>query len=402
MAPRKYVLYGATDRINYGDNLMPLVIIEFLDKYAKEQVETKNYGTIRSNLAKFKALPTLPVRKMYDDPFVEGSTVVVVGGEVLGARWGKILSFCYDFVYRARDIRVLHRFFTDKWARLFLGGGTRYPFVLSEADFKYECSVVYNSVGGPRKPLPKTKRVTESLSKARYISVRDHDSAQNLQASTPQVSAEITPDSCVLMSEFYPVDRLETMVGPEVLKFSGQTQYVFFQVGLSKSKGKIGQLADQLIAAASGRALKVCLCPIGRAPGHHDQIALAQIRDEIARRGHEELVELFPEPTIWDIMLLIARAKVYVGTSLHGVITAQSFGTPYIGINQSLKKVAQYLDSWAPPELADVHPIQDWLPQFDTVMDLVQTPSGLADKLHSLTNQQMEISRASLTKMLLP
>lgn len=399
MTKYKYVLYGATDRINYGDNLMPLVVIEFLSKYAQEGFETKNYGTIRSDLAKFKALPTYPVKEMYNDPFVEGSTVVLVGGEVMVARWGKILSFCYDLAYRARRIRGVNRLFSDRLARLFLGGATEYPFVLSEKDFKYGCSVVYNSVGGPRKPLQ--DMVVEPLSQAKYISVRDHDSARNFNDSAGDIAVEITPDSCILMSEFYPLDRLEKMVEPEVHEFSKGHPYIFFQVGLSKSKGKVDQLAKQLIAAASGQSLKICLCPIGRAPGHHDQIALEQIYDEIVKRGHKDLVVFFPEPTLWDVMILIAKAKVYIGTSLHGVITAQSFGVPYIGINQSLKKVNQYLSSWAPPELAEVYPLGKWLDQFNIIMDLLHGTTDLTDKIETLTDQQMSISRESLTKMLL-
>src|SRR3546814_731365 len=53
---------------------------------------------------------------------------------------------------------------------------------------------------------------------------------------------------------------------------------------------------------------------------------------------------LFEEVTIWDIMYLIANAGVYVGTSLHGAITAMSYAVSYVGV--AVPKLHSYLQTW--------------------------------------------------------
>ena len=35
-----------------------------------------------------------------------------------------------------------------------------------------------------------------------------------------------------------------------------------------------------------------------------------------------------------------------MGTSLHGVITAQSFNVPFVGLNEKLMKVNAYTTTW--------------------------------------------------------
>lgn len=84
------------------------------------------------------------------------------------------------------------------------------------------------------------------------------------------------------------------------------------------------------------------MCPIGTALGHEDDVALEVIYKQIDDKD----VVLVKSPTIWDIMSLIKNARLYVGTSLHGVITAMSFGIPFVGVE--VKKIRTYLETWTP------------------------------------------------------
>ena len=50
-------------------------------------------------------------------------------------------------------------------------------------------------------------------------------------------------------------------------------------------------------------------------------------------------------------MFAISNASLYVGTSLHGLITAQSFGRPYVGLNKNLPKLDSYIKTWTDKEM---------------------------------------------------
>jgi len=53
---------------------------------------------------------------------------------------------------------------------------------------------------------------------------------------------------------------------------------------------------------------------------------------------------------IWEIMALIARSSLYVGTSLHGYITAFAFGIPRLGLGK-IKKLTGFRDTWDLPSM---------------------------------------------------
>jgi len=71
-------------------------------------------------------------------------------------------------------------------------------------------------------------------------------------------------------------------------------------------------------------------------------------------------------------MALIANASLYIGTSLHGVITAMSYGLPYVGLNKKQVKVQQYLKTWGVEELSS---IQDPDSFIDYAEQIIETPS---------------------------
>jgi len=87
--------------------------------------------------------------------------------------------------------------------------------------------------------------------------------------------------------------------------------------------------------------LTVKLCPIGYANGH-DDIEFLQEVQEIS--GGE--FDLIDDLNVWEIMSVIRNSTVFVGTSLHGVITALSFSVPYIGLNRAVAKLDGFLADW--------------------------------------------------------
>ena len=82
------------------------------------------------------------------------------------------------------------------------------------------------------------------------------------------------------------------------------------------------------------------LLPIGFAALHEDNIALKQMQNI-----YNNFV-LIDKLNIYEIMNLIANSYFFAGTSLHGNITAMSFGIRHIGLNPEIKKLENYLKTW--------------------------------------------------------
>ncbi len=50
--------------------------------------------------------------------------------------------------------------------------------------------------------------------------------------------------------------------------------------------------------------------------------------------------------SLWEIMFVISQSSCFIGTSLHGVITALSYSVPYLGLNPKIRKLDSFLSDW--------------------------------------------------------
>ncbi|HHT2290083.1 TPA: polysaccharide pyruvyl transferase family protein, partial [Raoultella ornithinolytica] len=75
----KVVLYGAYDRYNYGDNLMPILLERFFRIKHPQKVERLEfiYASINSSdLSKYSCMPTVPMKSLLS--LDDNSTIIVV------------------------------------------------------------------------------------------------------------------------------------------------------------------------------------------------------------------------------------------------------------------------------------------------------------------------------------
>ena len=64
-----------------------------------------------------------------------------------------------------------------------------------------------------------------------------------------------------------------------------------------------------------------------------------------------------PSATVYDILYALASARLFCGTSLHGVVTAMAYGGPFVPLLSEDPKLRNNLESWKvralfPPVLA--------------------------------------------------
>jgi exopolysaccharide biosynthesis predicted pyruvyltransferase EpsI len=76
------------------------------------------------------------------------------------------------------------------------------------------------------------------------------------------------------------------------------------------------------------------------APNHEDQKVLKRIKTL-----NSEVHYIHPN-NLYDIMYLISNSNCYIGTSLHGMITAQSFNIPFMPLNKKVVKMDNYCKTW--------------------------------------------------------
>ncbi len=59
------------------------------------------------------------------------------------------------------------------------------------------------------------------------------------------------------------------------------------------------------------------------------------------------------------MLAVIADARLFAGTSLHGNIAAMAYGVPHLGLTSRVPKLAAYLATWAAPPLARCREYED-------------------------------------------
>lgn len=341
----KILVIGAFDRYNYGDLLFPLIIEKQLNTYGKD-FKFRFFGLIESDLSKEGGLPTEDLQAFYkacNNPN-DKVHVIVAGGEALGVTWHSLwsaLNKTYQKIHRYH-IRISKFIDLNRIARMVLKGKTPLPFVFTKSDFPGVKTVVLNSLGGSglkKAQFEQYDFLKKKLNRADYLAVRDKTTIANLKENG--VKAQLFPDSAILMSEFYPIEVLEKQITPEVKDYvkANIGNYVFFQINKKTTVGKEDLIASELDKILEKGNVKICLCPIGKALNHDDHLALAVVKYQM-----KSPATYFDAENIWDIMYLIANSKCYIGTSLHGAITALSYAVPHVGLK--VEKLEAYLNTW--------------------------------------------------------
>ena len=348
------VIFGAFDRFNYGDLLFPLILEKSFEKLGLE-AELSFYGLQESDLRQYGAKATLPIQQLYTRKLSGKDSIVVAGGEVLGAHWfaahSHLLKKPFHFVPRVVE-KTIGRTSADALSRNLLGARHTWPWVVSPQDFGGNVKIIYNTVGGStslgRLFTEDASRAQEVLKEASYLSVRDRKTESILKTQGDLSNVVLAPDSAILMSEFFPFNKLNSEIKNKTRTVvdSYKEGYVAFQVNKHLGRKHLHSLIEGLENIYRRLGLPVVLLPIGRASGHEDQVILRAIAKGLSTPFQLPCNNI----GIFDIMYIIANASCFAGTSLHGAVTALSFSVPHVGLTTEVPKLNNFLDTWDLPE----------------------------------------------------
>lgn len=347
-------ILSPNDRYNYGDLLFSYII-----KYKLKGCYDKfvNIATIDNDLTKVGGEKVHSLSYLYNCEKNGDSDLMLAGGESLMTDW----LTCYKFIYKSVKIplllsclcfiayRLAPRYglsIRNHYGRRKFNGQTKFPYSISKAEIKNIGHIFYNSIGGSSlTPSIISNSKIRDLQKIDYIAVRDEQSYNVLKGKN--VIVNLVPDSAILLSEVFPLNILEKNVSKDIIKYTQRKRYIVFQVNKKRGEKQYQKICESLRACSQQLNVDICLCPIGYAPDHEDPEVLSKLYQELGPK----ISTFFGDNTIWDIMYLIAKSSFFIGTSLHGVITAMSFAVPYLGLYG--KKTQSYIKTWGVNLLAE-------------------------------------------------
>ena len=340
-------IYGAFDRFNYGDLLFPLIIKNSLDERI-DNIQFEYYGLINSDFTEFGGVKTNAINELFKKKSnAKKEVIIVAGGEIIYSNWFFTLQSLIKnkYIRKANDklLAIFGKEFIDKVCNLILEKKLVYPFLLDKSKLPGSPCLIYNTVGGSCTSAKLTSLRIKYLKQSSYLSVRDMGTLKNLKNSNDDIIPLLYPDSATLMSKYYPKEVLDKIISNETKEIitSNKQGYICFQISSYWYSKASDIVLNQLTLLSNNTGLPVVLLPIGRAPYHSDQYALKAIKSKASFKA------ILPsDNSIFDIMALIANSKLFIGTSLHGTITAMSFAIPFVPLTPDIEKVNSYVNTW--------------------------------------------------------
>lgn len=371
---KKFNIVGAFDRHNYGDILFPLIHTQFIRKYEKNDFVIEYYSITKSDLTKCGGLKTKTVKSLLKSSVGIDERIIMSGGDILAAAWPLMMGHVSSRYFHL-FFKIINKLIGPKFSNVIIkkiyGQINDFPYIISKKDIN--AKIYYTCVGGsgfnPKNDSFHLIPVTDELKKTEYISVRDKDTKKILEKSG--VNCKLTPDSALIMSDFYPKHELGQTDWMDQIEKTNDfdfENYIVFQSGRAFIENNINDVVEQLDKISKGKKLSILLLPIGRATGHEDHVVLADIFFKLKEKKIPVAFQYSNH--VVDIMASLAFEKAYIGTSLHGAISSYSFGNKVCGFSTSIvKKLSSFLETWMSPE--DFKVVNDFyfIEQFNELID---------------------------------
>ena len=345
----RLIILAPNDRYNYGDLIFSHIIKWQLSDVYDDFI---NVATIENDLTSVGGDKVHGISYLYHLPENDTYDLIVAGGESLFSNWAVCLSYLSG-KYRFLPIfsRLLRKLCNEyialrienKLGAALFHARTQYPYTIGKNELPFINKLFYNAVGGNSLLVNKmiNNKNIKLLRNIDYLSIRDINTYTVLQEKG--IKCFLVPDSAILMSNLYPREKLKYLISTTIQHFIESTpNYVVFQINKFIGLNNLDEICTLLQKIHIEFGVDILLCPIGYAIGHEDPVALSQIAERINKPYIHMLQSVL---SIWDIMYLISSSKLFIGSSLHGVITAMSFNVPYIGIN--VEKTISYIDTWS-------------------------------------------------------
>lgn len=364
------ILFGAFDRHNFGDLLLPHVMHRLIG-----QANPFYGGLAERNLSVHGGHRVHSLARLAATVGDSAVDIIHVGGETLTCSlWQAAVMLQPPEQARAvvarLDARPHER---TAWAQAQLGLRDLVPYLLPAGLFANVRRVIVHAVGGIElgsvEPAMRAE-VVAKLGSATSVGVRDQQTLTLLAENG--IACRLEPDPAVLVAELFG-ERIRRRARQGecariVSGFPGGYLAVQFSADFGDDE-TLSQLAAQLERIARARKLGVVLFRAGAAPWH-DDLACYQ---RLAARLRGTPVVLFDSLNLWDICALIAHSQGFVGSSLHGSIVAGAFFLPWLGLLRAAQepeasKQVAFAATWGAAGAPSAVTVQDLSTGLDEAM----------------------------------
>ncbi|HEX8282719.1 MAG TPA: polysaccharide pyruvyl transferase family protein [Pyrinomonadaceae bacterium] len=341
---------GTFDVDNYGDLLYPVVFRRALAG-RDPRLSLSAYSPLAGDAPHAAGFATGDARTLFepararagDGGDADVSGLVVGGGDILRTDAGTLAahyvrdgrtglrrevgafgSLRYRALRRLSAWRA-ERFRARAFARRRLGYASPGPFLIDPARLPGGGAVCYLSCGVPHDFAPAERdEVARVFERARFVYLRDEQSAEKLRRCGVRRELRVAPDLVVLIGGQLGRET-EAAKGRALLKrlgVSADAPVLCFQ-SMPYPGFDAGEVARQLALYRERTRAEVVLLPLGRCHGDGEFLRLVQT----AAGGAFKLADV---DQLSDAVSVIAACDLFAGTSLHGNVTAFSFGRPHL------------------------------------------------------------------------
>jgi len=348
---------GTFDVENYGDLLYPIAFRHVLKRY-DAVFDVRHYSPLPGEAPQEAGFDTQSIQSLF--AAAAGPYTLVIGGgdilrtdsEVMARHYGRNSRVSYKGLRRSigtlgafgyllrKNIARLDPagFYAERFRVRWMNYPAAGPFLIDTDYLPPESRVSYLSCGVPHEFTPSERnRVERIFDQARFIYLRDEQSAEKLRRAGVRDGMHVAPDLTVTLSDHF--DKKERASrGREILSRFGVDAgrpFLCFQCqpypGFDEE-----EIVRQLRRYRERTASSIVLLPTGYCHGDHEFL------QRVARQSGGAL-KYAGVYSIFDIMDIIAASDFFVGTSLHGNITSLSFGIPQLFGPLPVDKAEGYL-----------------------------------------------------------
>ena len=390
----KIGLVGAFDRNNYGDLLMPIVMEKQIRKnLPKVNCEFEYYALSDSNMEYVCSKNTKDLVIMYQNPC---DIVIVVGGQVLSAIYTGMYLNLQKSKFKIFIIKVMYKLFPNIIERICkkrLKCKSIKPWIFEKKDLNCK-KLIYNTVGGNILSSIKDDSIIYNfLNDVDYISIREKDSYEIIKKYSS--SAELYPDSIINLSKYITESEINNHISSEIMEcVLNFKEYFVFQIKKNYGKNYIDDISNEINKIIEVTGLKCILLPIGYAQGHEDHIILNKIYKKINRDCY---IPKFNN--IYETIFMIKNSKIFMGTSLHGIITAISYEIPHIVVTTELEKLNSFVNTWKTTPIVNT-PIREMKNNICYILDNYDKAKKMVVEANNRLNDLVEENFAKINKII--
>jgi hypothetical protein len=351
--------FGTFDVENYGDLLYPILFERLFEK-RNATAKIRQFSFMGSESLRNSDFNSRPVRRLFSSRRESLHTLIIGGGDLLHTDWHRVASHYHSTgisqkrqpllsALQWRFKQCLNRRLndTDKFRHQYMNYPAAGPFIIDPDRCSHLKSIAYCSCGVPF-PFETDvgRHVAAALNKSAFIYVRDRQSQHALLQAGVTRAIHVAPDLAVALSDFFD-PALERKKGRRILwRNDVALEHPILCVQSNpQPPDSTAELTRQLLACKERTGCEIVLLPLGRCHGDDEYLqALAHASDGEFKYLHLE--------SIFDLISVLAACDIFIGTSLHGNITAFSFGIPFLFGPIPVRKSEGFLDIVnLPPEL---------------------------------------------------